>query len=171
MIELAIAQEIVKEQSINAWNMMKDYLIRTHQEHLICKMGEMPIISWKKFGFRMAGRYCYYCFKDNINKDKKVLNDFIEMNINFLTVKDVETFLKDTIRHELAHCINKRVCNGDNHDKTWKNIARIIGDSGEIYHQYGRAKSYNSELKKQIRAEMTVEMTELYNELSDEDFE
>ena len=166
MIELEYAVEIVAEQSEKGWNAMIDYLKSSGQSHLIHKMGKMPSIIWKKFGYRMAGRYCWCkrMFEDGFD-------DYIEMNINFLTVKDVNTFLRDTILHELAHCINKRVCNGNNHDKTWNFIAKKIGDSGEIYHSYGLAKSYSTELKIQHKIEMTNELNELYNELDDADFE
>lgn len=90
-----------------------------NQRHCI---KEMPLILWKKKGFKLAGTAYYYC-------------NTIEMNINFLYSPDAMRFIKYTAIHELAHIINYWF-GGRNHDKQWKYIAVFIGDDGKRCHDY-----------------------------------
>lgn len=118
-----MSNNIAKE----CWNKIITYLTATDQSYKINQLGSVPQIIWGKFGFHTAGRYCW------THK-----SDHIEMNTNYLNIPNPSEFIINTTRHEVAHCINQRIGSKGVHDHTWKCIARILGDDGEIYHSYER---------------------------------
>lgn len=116
----------MSETELNTcWDKIIAHLTTHNQQHLVSKLGKVPPVIWSKFGFHVAGRYCWTSQKDKI-----------EMNTNFLNINNPEEFVISTMRHEAAHCINNRIGSGGNHDKTWKTIATILGDDANIYHNY-----------------------------------
>jgi predicted SprT family Zn-dependent metalloprotease len=118
----------MSETELNTcWDKIIAHLTTHNQQYLISKLGKVPPVIWSKFGFHVAGRYCWTPQKDKI-----------EMNTNFLNINNPEEFVISTMRHEAAHCINNRIGSGGNHDKMWKVIATILGDDANIYHNYER---------------------------------
>jgi predicted SprT family Zn-dependent metalloprotease len=86
------------------------------------------MICWKKFGFRTAGR------ATRVGSFNPILG--IEMNTNYLYSADACRFIKDTLVHEIAHCIAFQYDGSWGHDKTWKTVARILGDDAARCHDY-----------------------------------
>lgn len=89
------------------------------------------VVVWKPIGRNTAGQ----THKTRVMGDKHMYT--IVMNTNYLYSKDVREFINSTLRHEIAHAVaNMFNPNSWGHDKTWKAIARVMGDSGERCHNY-----------------------------------
>jgi predicted SprT family Zn-dependent metalloprotease len=129
-----ITEEIAKEMSaevfaeaIAKWNAY--WIRRNRQDIVLNTKTDSNIVVWRKIGFRMAGRTS----KQVIN-GKKFFQ--IEMNINYLYSSSAVEFIKNTLIHELAHVLANKFNNSWGHDKTFKTIAQIMGDTGERCHNY-----------------------------------
>jgi SprT protein len=53
-----------------------------------------------------------------------------------LYAQNVETFLNDTVPHELAHIIAYRVYNSSGHDASWKKVMMALGYEPTRCHSY-----------------------------------
>ena len=119
----------LSEAELNrCWDILTKYA-EASNSFMLSKLGKKPPIIWSKFGFHTAGRYRFYT---NSTKDQ------IEMNTNYLNIPNPEEFIVSTMRHEIAHCINHRLGSKGVHDRSWKVIAMMLGDDGEIYHNYDK---------------------------------
>lgn len=128
-MDLLTAINLSNEEAQICWQKITTYLIEKGLTDKANTLGELPPIIWRKFGFRSAGKYRYW---RNSKKDQ------VEMNINYLNIENPTDFVLNTLRHELAHCINHRIGSKKCHDKYWKFFARLLGDDGAIYHNYER---------------------------------
>lgn len=116
-ITQAKADKYINKIGRKAWREFKKNLTPYQR----VKLGAYPPILWKKMGFSVAG-VTYYS------------GNYIVMNINYLYSKDYQEFLDGTILHELAHVISYKLYAEAGHGKTWKIIARTLGDSGDRCH-------------------------------------
>lgn len=138
MIELEIAKSICETSAKEAWEKAKIFF-KYKDPSKLSKLEQMPPIIWKKFGFRTAGRYYLPQWTPSGYK----FGEKIEMNINFLNSESAKEFVKNTIIHELAHCVAYRCFNVSGHNYVWKHIAVIMGDNGERCHSYAPPKNSN----------------------------
>ena len=138
MIELAFAKNICETSAKEALEKAKIFF-KYKDPSKLAKLEQMPPILWKKFGFRTAGRY----YLPHQAPSGYMLGEKIEMNINFLNSDSAEEFVKNTIVHELAHCVAYRCFNATGHNYIWKHIAIIMGDDGERCHSYAPPKNSN----------------------------
>jgi predicted SprT family Zn-dependent metalloprotease len=91
-------------------------------------------ITWRKMGFRAAGATIGNIQKKAGKVVGRKVN--IEMNINYLYSKDAKAFVNNTTRHELAHALAFLYDGSLDHKKTWKFVAKILGDDAERCHDY-----------------------------------
>lgn len=82
-----------------------------------------PEIRWRAMGAQIAGR-AYFEYH------------VIEMNTNYLSSADWETFLHDTLVHELGHIIAWDLFKDGGHGTAWKAVTRFMGDDGDRCHNY-----------------------------------
>ena len=148
-IDLLTAEQIVKEtliQATNKWYELinNDPKIMNAAKKLIFFRTKKynPTVSFKKIGFRVAGRTI---FIKNI-KNPNNMTVKIQMNTNYLYSSDYKNFLKYTTLHEFAHFLAFIYDNSTGHNKTWKMIAKFIGDDGKRCHDY--ASPNNKPVKK-----------------------
>ena len=126
----AAAVELTKQIFADAMNRWTEYCKENFPELVAKTMLNDNVIIWKKIGYNTAGRTSYVTVQG-----KRIYE--IVMNINYLYSKDVNKFIDSTVRHEIAHVI-ANLCDKRSwgHDKVWKTVARVMGDSGERCHNY-----------------------------------
>lgn len=112
--------------AMKRWN---DFCQENYPQYVAKTQLTPDVIIWKKIGFRTAGKTGYV-----ISRQRKIFN--ITMNTNYLWSKDANEFIDSTLRHEIAHAVANLFNGSWGHDKTWKVVARVIGDSGERCHNY-----------------------------------
>ena len=137
-IDLLTAEQIVKEtliQATNKWYELinNDPKIMNAAKKLIFFRTKKynPTVSFKKIGFRVAGRTIFI-------KNPNDITVRIQMNTNYLYSSDYKNFLKYTTLHELAHAFAYLYDKSIGHNKVWKQIAIALGDDGKRCHDYAR---------------------------------
>lgn len=139
-ITTEVATEIANTTFNKAMNEWRNFVASQRNGNVARYNSLTPsIITWKKMGFRAAGKTLIYT-TGRIE---------IVMNINYLYSKDAKKFISNTLRHELAHALSWKYNQTCGHDKTWKNIARVIGDDAERCHDY--AAPMNKPVKNTVR--------------------
>lgn len=117
-------------QAIKKWKTFSKDYDKKHGTNIYNRtILQENIFRWKKIGFRCAGRACRQGTGVNANL-------YIEMNTNYLYSKDANDFIQSTPLHELAHVIAYLIDGSWGHDKTWKAVARVLGDDGSRCHNY-----------------------------------
>lgn len=127
-VTVDVATEISNEVFEETMLIWKNFCIKHGYSDVLNNTKDLifsKTVIWRKFGFRSAGRTC-----------RVANNVFIEMNINYLYSASAVEFIKHTLIHELAHLFAYKFNGSWGHDKTWKTIARILGDDASRCHDY-----------------------------------
>ena len=119
IVDLEFAKNRSNEIVYNEWEKIKKNISELPENP--------PKIIWKKMGFRSAG------MARGFYQSGEML---IFMNINFLYSKDALSFIENTTRHELAHCVTFATRIEMKHDNYWRTVCKFIGGNGNRCHSY-----------------------------------
>ena len=113
MISLTEARKKSHEVSKRCWEKCLNYFSQKEIKALY----NIPMIVY----FDTKGDYAGYCHYEENPK-----NDWIEINTRYFETNNIE-FIKEIVRHELAHAIVHRVYGVTGHNKIFHNILTYLG--------------------------------------------